>query len=130
VTFWSNTLRLDPGARVAYGNLGAALINEGRHNEAWFYSLAQVAYNPSDPTAAKNLRVIKEREPGLKPDLAAFWLARAESLLAQGYAEDAYRLCAKALTRAPRSKTAQALAARAAKASGRLKLSEAHASRA
>jgi hypothetical protein len=116
VTFWTNSLNLDPGVLIGYGNLGAALVNRRRYNEAYLYSAAQLAVISTDTTAAANIAEIKKRAPDLKPDVAAFWAGRAEDSLLVGHADEAARLSAKALSKKPREPEFHRTRARALRA--------------
>jgi hypothetical protein len=119
VALWTRALSVDPGCRVAYGNLGQALLVEGRGNDAYFPLAAALNYNPDDPTAREDLEYLRRAYPALKPDQEAFWVHMAADELSLGRAADAERLCLRALTRRPRMPEAHEGLAAALAAQGR-----------
>jgi protein O-mannosyl-transferase len=58
-TLWRRTLAVDPDCRMAYSNLGDALLRQGRAREAFPYIEAQLRYNPDDPSARASMERLR-----------------------------------------------------------------------
>ena len=79
VSFWSRAIALDPGFNPGYGQLGAALLEAGRYDEALFYLSARLSAAPGDEAAAADMELLGRVAPALKEE-AARQTARAAYL--------------------------------------------------
>jgi protein O-mannosyl-transferase len=62
VTLWSHAIAVTPGSFIAEDNLGGALLNEGREDEAMPHFQAAAALNPRDPMIRLKLAAHAQRE--------------------------------------------------------------------
>ena len=65
VAFWSRAVARDPDFSPAVGQLGGALLQAGRYEEAFRYLSARRAAAPDDAEAAANMEILKREAPGL-----------------------------------------------------------------
>ena len=126
VSFWTHAVAVDRDCAVCRAELGHALLEAGRLNDAWFVLNAQLLYNPADPVAVDNMARLRAAAPDLAPDLPSFWISEAGDFLALGRAGDAKLLCARALAKRPLWPAAQERMARAQEALGDRPAAERH----
>ncbi len=87
---WSHAINVTPKNFVAEDNLGAALIMEGKPDEAFPHFEAAAEFNPSDPMSHSNLGAYLQTHDRVQEAIAQYQSAIAltddQGVLAQAYA--------------------------------------------
>ncbi|HTZ97186.1 MAG TPA: tetratricopeptide repeat protein [Terriglobales bacterium] len=72
LTLWTHAVEVQPGSFIAQDNLGGALLNEGRYDEAMQHFRMAVAIDGTDPMSRLNIAADEQRHGHLQQAVEQF----------------------------------------------------------
>lgn len=72
LTLWTHAVEVQPGSFIAQDNLGGALLNDGRYDEAMQHFRAAVSINGTDPMSRLNIAADEQRHGHLPEAVEEF----------------------------------------------------------